>query len=402
MPRHYKNWLQTFVDYAAYTESPRIMHFWAGVGTLAGALRRKVWFDQVYFRWYPSFYIIFVAPPGVVSKSTTAEIGTSLLREIPGIKFGPDSVTWQQLVTAFAESCEAYEVNGEWHSMSAITLVASEFGNLINFEDKQMVNIFIDLWDGRKSFEKQTKTSGSDVIDSPWINMLACTTPAWISDNMSNNVIGGGFTSRCIFVYADKKERYSPYLKRVIPAGLQETRTKLIQDLEHIALTHAGEYQITAEAEDWGSAWYEHLWKTSYAPDRTDFMNGYTARKQTHLHKLAIVIAAAQRDELIITADDLKLADVMLSETEEGYPKVFSRIGRSEDSLQMEKFLNIVKLKSPLPYTEAYRYVQAYFPNFKDFEGVLMGAIKAGYIATIQSGNEIHLQWVGGAGNVGE
>ena len=398
MTRNYNNWIETFVDYAAYTESPRIMHFWSGIGALAGALRRKVWFDQVYFKWYPSFYIIFVAPPGVVSKSTTAEIGASLLRESPGIKFGPDSVTWQQLVTAFAGSCESFEVNGEWHSMSAITLVASEFGNLINFADTAMVNIFIDLWDGRKSFEKQTKASGNDLIDSPWINMLACTTPAWISDNMSNNVIGGGFTSRCIFVYADKKERYSAYLKRVIPENLGETRAKLVQDLEHIALNMAGEYQITREAEDWGQAWYENLWKTSYSPEKTDFMNNYVSRKQTHLHKLAMVLAAAQRDKLEITLTDLQLADVMLQQTEKFYPKVFSRIGRTEESLQVERFMHLIKLKGSMPYQDAYRLVQNYFTNHKDFENVLAGAIRAGYISLVVDGTTPTLVWVGGKG----
>jgi len=393
--RNYPNWLGAFVDYASYTESPKLMHFWAGVGTIAGALRRKVWFDQVYFRWYPSFYIIFVAPPGVVSKSTTAEIGTSLLREVPGIKFGPDSVTWQQLVTSFAASCESYEVNGEWHSMSAITLVASEFGNLIDFQDKQMVNIFIDLWDGRKSFEKQTKFSGSDVIDSPWINMLACTTPAWISDNMSNNVIGGGFTSRCIFIYADKKERYSAYLKSVIPTGMKETRLKLIQDLEHIALRLAGEYVITPEAEQWGVQWYESMWKNSYSAEATDFHNGWIARKQTHLHKLAMIIAAAQRDELLITADDLKLADIMLAETEKSHSKVFSRIGRTEDSLEVERFMQLLRYKKEMPYADAVKMLYTKFTDFKQIEGILAGAIRSGYMTLIQKGNDAFLKWSG-------
>jgi len=80
------------------------MHFWTGVSTLAGALRRKVWVDMGYFKWFPNFYIILVAPPGIVSKSTTAGIGMSLLRQVPDIQFGPDVITWQALVQSFAES----------------------------------------------------------------------------------------------------------------------------------------------------------------------------------------------------------------------------------------------------------------------------------------------------------
>lgn len=70
---------------------------------IAGALRRKVWIDQAYFKWYSNFYIIpLVAPPGIVSKSTTAGIGMSILREVPGVNFGPDVVTWPAFVEAFA------------------------------------------------------------------------------------------------------------------------------------------------------------------------------------------------------------------------------------------------------------------------------------------------------------
>jgi hypothetical protein len=78
------------------------------------------------------FYIILVAPPGIVSKSTTAGIGMSLLKKVPDIKFGPDVVTWQALVTAFAESTMSFEYQGEFYPMSALTIESSEFGNLLN------------------------------------------------------------------------------------------------------------------------------------------------------------------------------------------------------------------------------------------------------------------------------
>ena len=70
--RNYSDWLKAYMEYAGYGEAPKYMHFWTGVSVIAGALRRKVWIDEIYFKWYPNFYIIFVAPPGVVSKSTTA------------------------------------------------------------------------------------------------------------------------------------------------------------------------------------------------------------------------------------------------------------------------------------------------------------------------------------------
>ncbi|MDE2097532.1 MAG: DUF3987 domain-containing protein [Patescibacteria group bacterium] len=391
MTRNFNDWIPAFLEYSQHTESPKLMRFWAGVGAIAGALRRKVWIDQHYFRWTPNFFIIFVAPPGIVSKSTTADIAMDLLREIPGIKFGPDVVTWPALVSAFASSCESFEYQGEYVSMSPLTLVASELGNLINPQDKEMINLFINLWDGRKKLEKITKMSGSDIVEAPWINMVGCTTPHWIADNMPSATVGGGFTSRCIFVYADKKERYVAYPKFNVPKDAGEVRLRLIQDLEYISINIAGEYELSKEAIKWGENWYQQLWASRPSTLDDDRLDGYVARKQTHLHKLAMVLAASQRDELVIIPDDLILANQMLLSTECDLEKVFSRIGRSEDSLQSERLLQFVERRGRATYQEAYRQIHAHFPDARDFEGIVAGAIKAGYIDLEQRGGEVYL-----------
>jgi hypothetical protein len=184
MPRLLKDWLPAYLEFTAGTEAPRLMHFWTGVSCIAAVLRRKVWLDMTRFKWYPNFYIIFVAPPGIISKTTTMDMGMDLVKLVPGIKFGPDVVTWQALVTAFAAAQEDFQFGEDWVPMSPITLASGELGNLINPQDRDMVNLFITLWDGRSTFEKITKGSGTDIVSAPWINMIGCTTPHWIADNM--------------------------------------------------------------------------------------------------------------------------------------------------------------------------------------------------------------------------
>lgn len=395
MSRLISNWIQTYVDYASHTEAPKLMHFWAGVWAIAGVLRKKVWIDQVAFRWCPNFFIIFVAPPGIVSKSTTAGMAEKLIREIPGIKFGPDVVTWPALVSAFATACEAFEHNGEYHPMSPLNLIASELGNLIDPTDKGMVNLFIDLWDGRKTLDKQTKMSGNDLVEGPWINLLGCTTPHWIADNMPSSTVGGGLTSRCVFVYAERKERFIAYPKYHFPADTKEIQRKLVHDLEWMSMNLCGEYELAPDARAWGEAWYEQHWKVSAKQIMDDRLDGYMARKQTHMHKLALVLAASQRDELVITCDDLRLADQMLASTEADLSKVFSRIGKSEESLQADRFITYVKKRGECPYDEAYRMIHSHFPDFRDFEGILSGAIRSGVLKMIQRGDSFQIVYVG-------
>lgn len=395
MTRRLPDWLSAYVRFAGVTEAPKLMHFFAGVSAIAGALRRKVWIDMKRFQWTPSFYIVFVAPPGIVAKSTTADIAMDLLKHIPGVKFGPDVITWPALVSAFASAGESFQFGDEWFPMSALTLVASELGNLINPQDRDMVNLYITLWDGRKSLEKVTKTSGNDSVEAPWINMLGCTTPHWIADNMPPATVGGGFTSRCVFVYAEKKEQFVAYVDEVVRDGDEEERLALIHDLEHIALNLTGPYTILPEARAWGREWYEDVWTNRPPELEDDRLDGYLARKQTHLHKLAMVMAASARDEMVVTKEDLMMANQMLRSAEGDLVKVFSRIGRSEDAAQVDRFVSYIRRRGECPYSEALRAVQDHFIDLRDFEGMLNGLLRSGVLKLVGNGAGILLKYAG-------
>lgn len=389
--RHFENWISAFMEYASFSEAPKHMHFWTAVSTIAGTLRRRVWIDMAYFQWHPNFYIILVAPPGIVSKSTTAGIGMSLLKRVPDIKFGPDVVTWQALVTGFAESTISFEHHGEFHAMSALTIESSEFGNLLNPQDKEMVDLLVSLWDGKPgAFEKKTKGSGNDSVENPWINLIACTTPAWIAGNFPEYMIGGGFTSRCIFVYADKKAQLVAYPTDLVPANMKELAQKLVEDLCQISLL-TGEYKLTPEARVWGRSWYEAHYAAKHLNLDDERFGGYLARKQTHIHKLAMILAAAEGDRMIITAEHLALANQMVTDLEPDMQFVFSKIGKSEDAVYAERLVWYVAKRGGCLYSEAYRFVHSHFPKMQDFEAIITGAVRSGYLTLKQKGNDMWL-----------
>lgn len=392
MSRNFKDWLTAYCDYASFSEAPRRMHFWTGVSVLAGALRRKVWLDMAYFKWHCNFYVILVAPPGIVSKSTTAGIGMNLLRRVPDIEFGPDVITWQALISAFAASTKTFQIDGVFYPMSALTIESSEFGNLFNPQDKDMVDLFVTLWDGKQgAFTKVTKMSGNDSVENPWINIIACTTPAWIAGNFPDYLVGGGFTSRCLFVYAEEKEKYVAYPGLHVPENMQAIELALTQDLEHISLALAGPYQLTSEAFRWGEKWYKHHYENRPANLDDERFGGYIARKQTHIHKLAMVLAASAGDVLAITEEHLATANTMVSDLENDMPHVFAKIGRTEESIQAERFIDFVKKRQAVPYEAAYQFIHSYFPDLGDFEGILQGAIRSGQLYMESYGHQIIL-----------
>lgn len=392
MTRHCKDWLASFLDYSRFGEAPTHMYFWAGVSAVAGALRRKVWIDQAYFRWYPNFYICFVAPPGIVQKSTTSGIAMNLLREVEGVKFGPDIVTWQALVSSFAEATEGFETaDGLTHIMSAITLESSEFGNLLDPKDTQMVDLLVSLWDGKQgSMKKSTKGNGTDIVENPWINLIACTTPGWIAGSFPEYMIGGGFTSRMLFIYADKKRQFVAYPGLSVPKDLKQQADKLVEDLRQIS-TLTGEYRLTPEAVAWGEAWYLRHYQVRPVNLDMERFGGYFARKQTHIHKLAMILAASSTDELIISKEHLEVADSMVTDLEPDMQLVFSKIGRSDMANSSERLVSFVHQRGKVEYEEAYRHVHSAFPFNRDFNDMVTGCVRAGYLILKQENQKAYL-----------
>lgn len=396
--RHFPSWLSAYQSYASISEAPKRMHTWCAIGTIAGALRRKVWIDMRRFMWYPSFYIILVGPPGIVTKSTTIDTGASLLKRIPGIKFGPDSITWQALVTAFAAAAEDFEYAGEWYPMSALTFTSAEFGSLVDLRNNDMVNLLIEMWDGKKSYEKITKMSGNDIISAPWINMMAATTPSWITDTMPPGMIGGGLSSRCIFVYADEKEHFVAYPdEHIHKASDLKHQEDLVEDL--IAISElAGPFSISPAARTWGRKWYTDLWESAKRQMDDRMVIGYLARKQTHLHKTGMVLSASRGDSYIIEEEDLNLANLMLGDLERDMPRVFANIGASRKAMDTQRFISYVQaVGGPILLKDAYLQVHTAFPDFNDFEGVVQGAVQSGQLKYATLAGGAALEWCGKA-----
>lgn len=393
--RKLENWLQKYMEYSSFSEAPDKFHFWTGVSTIAGALRRRVWIDQAYFQWTPNFYIIFVAPPGIVSKSTTLSIGMRLLKQIPGIHFGPDAVTWQALTEALANSTEEVLMPDElYHPMSCITIASSEFGTFLNPKDREMVDVLVSLWDGQLGvWEKRTKTQGSDQIANPWINIAACTTPSWIAGNFPDYMIGGGFTSRCVFVYADYKRKYVPYPAREVPAEFKQMEKALVHDLEIIS-TLAGEFILSEDATAFGEKWYKDHYTGNNAQLNNSRFAGYIARKQTHIHKLAMVLSVADGNSLVIQQKHLEAAAEIVTTLESDMPRVFSQIGLVGITKHADEVLQLLRSFKKL---ERRTLVQHTFNLMgpDELSKAIESLINAGYSRIVNQQGKIYLEYTG-------
>lgn len=384
MARHFSHWLKKYMEFTRAAEAPNAFHFWTGVSTIAGALRRRVWRDEHLFHWTPNFYIILVGPAGFVNKSTSIDLGINLLRQVPDIKFGPESLTWQALGESFEEAQEfvQWQKNGKPadFKMSALTIPISELGTFLSVDDTKFVSFLTTMWDGREHpFMHKTRTQEIIAIERPWLNIIGATTPTWIRNNIPDKMIGEGLMSRIIFIYADKKRQLTAYPSRVVKGQeYHDLEKQLVEDLSNIAMLK-GEVELTNEAFVWGEDWYQKHHAGRPAHLASERFGGYLARKQGHLHKLAIILSVSKRDTLVIEKEDLEEANLILNEAEGSMIKVFESMGVVEEARRVAELVAFLRVYKHMTPKELYALCHNTMSQ-QDFAASLKSAIESGLL----------------------
>lgn len=378
-----RDFLSLYMQYVSNSEAPDHIHFWCAVGAVSGALGRRCWMDLGNFDFTPNMYIVLVAPPGVVAKSTTISTAVSLLREVDGIRFGPDIATPQALLDYFTEAADFFEIDGKIHRHASLFVESSEFGNLFRNKEDVLSNLLISLWDGKRGiFQKSTRSHGKQNIENPLLTILGATTPSWISHHISEQMLSGGFISRCVFPYASKKQRLIAYPQGSSPevARVREAfRTKLISQLKEIRAM-SGPFRMSKSAQAFGEAWYEdHFARPPLNYDSVRF-SGYRERKQVHAHKLAMCLSAGESSSMVIEENHLRLALTMLDAMELDFGSIFTSVGQTSASRHVNVLIHYVHLRGHVKLSEAYGVVHKYFPSAALFGDVLRGCIDAGYL----------------------
>lgn len=333
-------------------------------------------------------YILLVGPAGVAAKSTTMRSGISLLEAVEGVHFGPSSGTWQAVLDTFKGAQETLELPGvaEPQSMSCLTIAAGELGTFFRPDNKEFVDLLTAMWDGQKeTFIRQTVGRGKIEISSPWLNLIACTTPSWLKDNFPEVLIGGGLTSRIVFVYGDKKQQLIAYpATRIADEAYKIEHNALLADLQTIGEL-AGEYHMDPDAIKWGEEWYRKH-NTSGLPSHlaSGRFDGYMARKQTHIHKLAMVFAAARRNALRITEGDLRDAEAAISGLEVDMVQVFNSIGVSQAARQNSEVLVLIRNHRKITNSQLWNLCYATM-KMQDYKDAIEAAVAAGYVIKKQT-----------------
>jgi len=330
MVRQAGDWLDSYIRLTDNSEPPELFRRWIGVSVVAAVMQRKCymeWGDDI--TDYPNFYIILTSPPGRARKGIAMRQGRKFLKDKAlGHKLAPDRTTPESLIKDLSEAGQmAKFVDGRGKEVifthSSMTVFSSELTVFLGDQDVRFLNDLTDLYDSADEWTYRTKNMGEHTINGVWLNLVGCTTPKLIQTSLPLQAIGGGLTSRMIFIFSDEKpeKKSTPF-----PTDADRAlRLKLQNDLLDISQI-SGLYKPTVGFIEAYSVWYEGEGsKPTFDDDRFEY---YFERKQTTLRKLSMIMAASQRDERVIVEEDFYRALEILEEAEVPMRHALRGVGR--------------------------------------------------------------------------
>ena len=365
--RRLPDWIEGFMLLTENSEPPEMFKKWTAISIVSSALQRKVrveWGTSLTF--YPNFYIILVGP-SATGKGTAMSFGLDIMEKIPSIRFSADATSIQALIRRLKETnlTDLDLITGKQQFHSSMTVFSEEFTVFLGYHDLDKISILCNWYDCRSRWTYETIARQKEEIVGVWVNILAGTTPDSLQSSLPIESIGGGLTSRIIFIFEEKRGKMVTLpIQTKEEAQLQKD---LIRDLEKIS-TLSGCFRYTEE--------FMRLWDTwcheaeLNPPFHNMKFDGYNGRRRAHLMKLSMVCSASnglRKEELVLTQDDLERSIGLLFEAEVKMGLVFRGMGRTELSDMIHKAIIFFKA-SDIKEVPLWQFARSFEGDLDKFE----------------------------------
>jgi len=397
MPRKLtKTWYNSFVDCTLpHTEAPRSYLEWAAFSVLGGVLKNHVYYDEGLYTLYPNQFIILVGPPSVgkgtavnfawdmVDKSTNPYKLANLIEDrvtapriLQRIEAGwpipPQVAAGGQVVTSLREH--------------TCTIKSTELRVLLTASD-WMLEFLCECWD-KNAYSYDTKNMGTNTIKNMCTSLIGATVPDFIRglEKDVDSTVAGGFSSRCLFIFEDKKSKdlpFAPALKNN-PKSL-DLYQKLLDDLDYISKNLRGEYKMSQEAKIAFSNFYPTI---APEPADSDAMLHFKGRMKAHIIKTAMILAAGRKDDLVLEGVDMRVAIQLISNVQRKLDRVFRGAGNSRLAETSARVITCVEKASMCTKRELQRTLARHVTP-EDLDKTLWLLLEIGHLREIvnSSGN---------------
>lgn len=363
--RNFDCLVDAYLNFVSTHEGTPRVHKWSIISVIAGALERRVWMDRGFYTLYPNLYTFIIGRSGLIKKTTSTGIAIALLRELDGFKIMAERMSAASLIEQLKMSGRTFDYDGRAIKQSPLYAYASElsvflsevWGNLT-----ELLTTFYDCLphDSSKPWFSSTISRGDTKIFGPCLNMLGCSTHAWLKKCIPKSEIEGGFTSRIIFVVENNiPENLVAWPE--VDRQRDLMRMKIVSDLKDI-YNLVGQVSVEPEAKDMFTKWYSHHMKYIMPVNQDPRMCGYMARKGDTILKLAIISSVSRRNNLKIMKEDIIWASDQMDELEADWRQAFDGVGTEDNNLNY-KIRQFVRSRVKVPKQELLNIYNRQYPS---------------------------------------
>ena len=258
---------------------------------------------------------------------------------------------WGNIVKLFIDRYVMYVFQT---SNTGVVPVSPELSVFLGQGNIPLLGDLCDWYDCPDSWKYDTKNMGTDTIEGLFFNLLGGTAPEWLPSMLPTEAVGGGFTSRVIWVVEEGKRK-----SVVDPKIDPELQEALMYDIQRIKLMN-GEMHFSAPAKARYDAWYlteEAKIEDGKPPIQDPKFEGYCSRRATMLYKLCCIITASEGDYYTIEERHFERALSLLERTERKMAKAFSTLGTARYNQAVEMILNFVLKQKQVTRSQVLRFL---------------------------------------------
>jgi len=340
-------WIGSYIDYTRPQQAPTLFHSWVAVSTIASALRRRVWIDRGYYTLYPNLFLILVSASGVGTKTTAIRVGTEdiLAKSVPDLTIMRGALTTKFLIQWMSQS-----INKNPFGNAEVTIMCEEFKVFAKgiYTDSGLIENLTKLYDNG-IWEYSTGGQGVIKVEKPCINLIAGSTPEWLTTSSASDFIGGGFSSRIVPVSVTQDEKIVSWPEKTqLELDIEK---RLIHDLNQISAL-GGSFLVTTDAKKYFDKWYKDRNKYRKEDKR---MDGYYSKKHDLVLKIAMVFSVSISDDLVINEDHIEASIKSLGKMEENIPFAFQGVVWGEEAKYQERVLMKIQQTKEITHPELLR-----------------------------------------------
>lgn len=382
--------LNAFCKYAEGTEIPTIFSLWSAIAAISAIFGRDCFVDRGYFTVYPNLYIVIVAGSAVCKKSSAIMMGYKAMKEAcPNMHILSQKITPEALIGSL--SGMTAETSTLLVEEACGVLVADELATLIdkNAFKSGMITVLTKLYDC-EDFPYETKGRGLELVKNPCVTMLGGMTMKGLKDSIPQEAIGGGFTSRVIFIFQKSNTKSQPW-----PMMTSENRKRhedIVHDLREVEKLRGG-FALTNEALSIFKDEYARFRSKTHLLNNPNF-DGYVGRRDTNLLKICMVLSASFNDSKVIDEAVMSESIKLLTVVEKDMPRVLQAINTEYCGDVCEQTLAIIMnkglvVRSELVYTMRHRL------TVRQLDMIIDTLVESRVVEVVKDGNNTLYKFIG-------